>query len=287
MAARAFTLVELLVVLMILGLLMAMLAPTLAKAIGIARRRACAGNESVIVKAAGQYALGDRKKCLPTVFGYNRTTLSGPNQGYATWADMKKGQPACLWLLVSEKQADRSVFLCPEAANNRSWVAPTLDANAFTYVPLTGGATTDISSLSYSFISMTYHVGSGGWMTTPVAPAIASPDELGDQMCMDSVPGTLIVLADQNPRCTFGVSTSLQTYDQLNSAAGGKLSIRARRSSLNHHREGQNITRWDGACSWVLDSNDQSGNDVYSSSMTGAGEKEGRRKEMADPFVLP
>jgi hypothetical protein len=244
-----------------------MLAPSLTKAIGTARRRACAGNQAAIIKGAGQYALSDRRKCLPTIF-----KKTDPNQGYDKWGNMAKGNPGCLWLLVTEKQVDRSTFLCGEAETNRSWTAPALDAKGFTYTSLSTSPLQDISTLSFSFISMTYHTGTGAWDA-----------QLADQMSMDLVPGTLVVLADQNPRCTLGTTGALKAYDPI---SGNQKNKYTRKNSLNHKREGQNITRWDGSVKWSIDPNDSAGNDIYTSDDT-AKESEGKRKEMNDSFVLP
>lgn len=263
--AGGFTLVELLTVIAIMGILMSMLTPSLVSAIAQARKRACENNIRSIIGGAVVYARADSKQRLPTV----RPTTTN-------WGEMKKGNPGCLARLIDSKHCQRELFLCPEAKGTRNFKPMLMDANAFTYDP-----STEVSTLSYSFISMVYNA---QWKTT------ANPlGNIASKMTMDMVPGTLPVLADQNPRGTFD-TTTLKTYDQLDADADGKLGIRLRRNSKNHSNTGQNVGRWDQSVKWLTDANNpyDPEDDIYTSNFTDSSQEElGRRLEMDDSFLIP
>ena len=84
------------------------------------------------------------------------------------------------------------------------------------------------------------------------------------RMTVDQVPGTLPVLADQNPRCTFGQNT-LKQYSQLKDWKGDDLPVELRRNSMNHKNKGQNVGRWDGSVKWITDANSPTNpeDDIY------------------------
>lgn len=271
--AGGFTLTELLTVVGIMAILMAMLTPTLNSALIQARRSACASNVSSIISGAQLFARADSKMRLPSVKPKTKNDDPGPHTD--NWGDMIEGNPGCLSRLIESKHCQREQFLCPEARGTRNFKAMPLDASNFSYDSSTGAST-----LSYSFISMVYKK---GWKTSDEPKG-----NLAAQMSMSNVPGTLPVLADQNPRCTFGTQT-LKTYAQLDTESGNRLGLKRRRNSLNHNHIGQNVGRWDQSVKWITDANNPNlpEDDIYSSACSSSDEKLGRRSEMDDSFLIP
>jgi len=267
--AGGFTLAELLTVVLIISLLMAMLAPTMYSVYFSIRKGLCQSNLHSIVNEANRYAQADSKGRLPTLWSQARPTPA------STWGNMKTGNPGCLALLIDAKYAARDLFLCPEARSTRGFTMMAMDANTFTYI-------VGVSTLSYSYISMVYN---SAWKTstTPL-------DNVADQMTMEKVPGTLVVIADQNPRCVFGTQT-LNAYNTLKDLSGTLLTKELRRNALNHKNKGQNVARWDASVKWITDANNPNTpeDDIYTSAR-GTGttdEAQGRRKDMNDAFLIP
>jgi prepilin-type N-terminal cleavage/methylation domain-containing protein len=278
--AGGFTLAELLTVISIMAILMAMLTPSVYSVFFTTRKAGCQSNLRSIVQAANRYAQADSKMRLPTIRPAAATTW-----GTTTWGNMKTGNPGCLARLIDAKLADRELFLCQEAQSTRKFTTMAMDANKFTYTPVSVAPPPPqgVSTLSYSYTSMVYNT---AWKTT-AAPL----GNVADQMTMDQVPATLVVLADQNPRCTFGTTGfAVGIYDNLYDLFGKKLSTYApklKKNSLNHKNKGQNIARWDSSVKWITDANNPNTpeDDIYRSSSPD--ETLGRRKEMNDSFLIP
>jgi prepilin-type N-terminal cleavage/methylation domain-containing protein len=274
--AGGFTLAELLVVVSIMAILMAMLAPSMYSVFFTTRKAGCQSNLRSIVNAANRYAQADSRQRLPT---------GNPRPTTANWGNMKTGNPGCLALLIDAKLADRELFLCQEAQSTRRFTAMAMDANTFTYRAVTADGT-GVSTLSYSYISMVYNT---AWKTT------ATPlGNVAAQMTMDQVPATLVVLADQNPRCIFNTQ-SLRAYNTLKDlngtvlSTGGATLAKLQRNSLNHKNKGQNIARWDASVKWITDANNPNTpeDDIYKSACSSTDETLGRRKDIDDSFVIP
>jgi prepilin-type N-terminal cleavage/methylation domain-containing protein len=271
--AGGFTLAELLVVVSIMAILMAMLAPSMYSVFFTTRKAGCQSNLRSIVNAANRYAQADSRQRLPTPWSKTYPTPAN------TWGNMKTGNPGCLALLIDAKLADRELFLCQEAQSTRKFTTMAMDANTFTYRAVTTDGT-GVSTLSYSYTSMVYNT---AWKTT-AAPL----GNVADQMTMDQVPATLVVLADQNPRCIFNTQ-SLRAYNTLKDLSGTLLPTKLQRNSLNHKNKGQNIARWDASVKWITDANNPNTpeDDIYKSACSSADETLGRRKEMNDSFLIP
>ena len=275
--AGGFTLAELLVVVSIMAILMAMLAPSMYSVFFTTRKAGCQSNLRSIVNAANRYAQADSRQRLPTPWSKTYPTPAN------TWGNMKTGNPRCLALLIDAKLADRELFLCQEAQSTRKFTTMAMDANTFTYRAVTTDGT-GVSTLSYSYISMVYNA-------TWVIDTGHTAGNVAAMMTMDQVPATLVVLADQNPRCTFGTTGfAVGIYDNLYDLFGKKLSTYApklKKNSLNHKNKGQNIARWDSSVKWITDANNPNTpeDDIYRSSSPD--ETLGRRKEMNDSFLIP
>ena len=290
--AGGFTLVELLVVVSIIGLLAAMVMPSLSEAIQNARRRGvCAGNLSSLVKGLNQYALADRRQSLPSLWypppRANNPQGNQPIDATLIWGEMDEGNPGCLWLLVEEQMASRKSLLCPEIESIKDWTAPPPDANSFEY-----DEDKDICTLSYSYITM---VRDEDWYDEQEEEDLNFADKLN----MVDTPPTLAVLADQNPRCKPG-RTHLFNYGDYDLSGGidedekslqNKLRNRWRNSS-NHKQHGQNVARWDQSVVWQDDPNDINGNDIYTYGVefeqsNASKEGIGKREDEDDPFLIP
>jgi len=271
--AGGFTLTELLTVVGIMAILMAMLTPTLNSALTQARRSACASNISSVINGAQLFARADSKMRLPYVKPKTTNDERGPHPD--NWGDMIEGNPGCLARLIQSKHCQREQFLCPEARGTRNFKEMPLEATNFSYDSSTGAST-----LSYSFISMVYKK---GWKTSDEPSG-----NLAAKMNLSNVPGTLPVLADQNPRCTFGQQT-LKSYAQLDAEADNRLGLKRRRNSPNHDHLGQNVGRWDQSVKWITDANNPNlpEDDIYTSACSSSDEKLGRRAVMDDSFLIP
>jgi len=279
-----FTLTELLVVIGIIAVLLGMLTPSLHQAVKVAWRSDCAANLRAIANGCSQYALADRRRRLPTIFTKDGNDPEDNNPGWETWAnievteDKKRGNVSCLWLLVEDKRVGRSAFLCPEAESERGWQEPPLEADGFTVEMDESGETALRSTISYSFISMTRE---RRWR-----------ERLAEKMTLDGTLGTLVIVADQNPRCVLGqtpadMKSRSEVQSEIDAVESNREKLMAR-NSLNHRRKGQNMARLGGSVHWSDDPNGPSEDDIYFSSVASEDdERKGRRHKKTDAFVIP
>ena len=257
-----------------MSILVAMIAPSIVAVMTNVRKTICMDNVHAIISGVNGYAQDDKHGRFPTV-----------KPETDNWGDMEDGNPGCLALLIDAGLADRKSFLCPEARGNRGFEQMLMDANTFTYEPLS--STEGVSTLSYSFISMVYNK---SWSTQ------SEPyGNIAAFMTLDRVPGTLPIVADQNPRCTFDESTlaSFPTEDM----DGRDLREELRRNSLNHKHRGQSVGRWDASVVWTTDANNPNDpeDDIYTSKygIGSSQESQGRRMvegaalDMSDAFLIP
>lgn len=228
--SHAFTLLELLVVLGIVGVLASILIPYVRHVRELNRRQECSNNLRQIRDAIKGY-LDDNHNMMPRV-RYNEATQP---QGYIAFTGVDDPDPfaenstvapndvtASLWLLVrTEKIKDTAVFVCPSSGDQRD---PMLTAQGQRATPQQRSNFRSTHYLSYSYAS----------------PFSASPQyRLSDAQ----VPG-FALLADRNP----GIGkqsdvTRLKVDDPLQNMAYA--------NSLNHGRAGQNVLYADGHVDFV------------------------------------
>jgi len=119
---KAFTLVELLIVIAIIAILTTLLVPAIQKAIFMAQRANCVGNVRVIVQGLRQYAGEAVRQSMPYVpcgswnwqIGSNYRNRPLPNNS------SNRNHSANLWLLVRENHATPAAFVCPSAGDSES-----------------------------------------------------------------------------------------------------------------------------------------------------------------------
>jgi len=110
----AFSLVELLVIVGILSVLLAILAPSLGRAKELARRAVCASNLKQIGTSVGAYAAQSRE-WLPTLTGHGGTTLSVTH--WVRWFYVEGYGDYCYWNLgllhKTHLATEGGLFYCP------------------------------------------------------------------------------------------------------------------------------------------------------------------------------
>lgn len=181
-AKKGFTLIELLVVVTIIGLLVAILLPTLGMAMELVRRAQCGSNLGSITKTMLVYAADNNSRfpalarpsdgsaeVVATNDLYNGTnrffnlTDPGVDDPFAEGKDVSKPVSACLWLLVRQGLAavNPEMFLCPSVPLKRSIDYPNYlreggvarEAKYFSdfYTDTTKGGTNGMPMIAYSF----------------------------------------------------------------------------------------------------------------------------------------
>ena len=164
---RAFTLVELLVVVMIISLLVGILAPTVGRVLEGARRASCRNNVQQIAHGCKMYALEARMHRGAVPQRLPSLTVTTGN-----WYNAASGQKGSLWLLVPNNYASRGALVCPSMPGYK---AAAESATAFTD-----------TSCSYSYITM-----------------VERTLSLADQNLYTD----LVIIGDKNPRFASGSSS--------------------------------------------------------------------------------
>ena len=111
---RAFSIVELLVVVAILSVLLSILVPAVGRAKELARRAVCASNLKQIGSSVGSYAAQSRE-WLPTLTGHGGTTLSVTH--WVRWFYVEGYGDYCYWnlglLYKTDLAMDGGLYYCP------------------------------------------------------------------------------------------------------------------------------------------------------------------------------
>jgi type II secretory pathway pseudopilin PulG len=165
-SGAAFTLVELLVVIGLIGVLIAVLLPTLRSMRESARRTACLSNVRVLTQAALAYASQNRG-CLPEASSVNAAgdgPLSPRGTAQAEWSPLSGGMafsypggyvlPSIGSLLRSYLDNSTAPWRCPSAPENESMQPTVAGDNAFSIVgpnPYAGRSSADQFKPNYSY----------------------------------------------------------------------------------------------------------------------------------------
>jgi len=230
MKKQAFTVIELLVVVTIIGALMAILLPNLAAALEQARRAQCAANLRGIGQSIKTYSAGNRGK-WPSVYkgedgetwgeGWtadNTEISDGMDNENKEPEDMKEYQYtcnlSCWWLLVRKGMSNPSVFVCPSGDQR-------VDEDITDYDKW--WSFKDLTNVSYSYQNQL------------------------DKSTTDNADAELIVAADVNPqRADVADEPSTRAEDKKAMEEDRRYDL----NSPNHDFEGQNCLYADGHVAW-------------------------------------
>lgn len=253
-----FTLIELLAVILILGLLMAFLGPSLAGALRQAYRGTCKTNLHELARGCTSYAGEGTLHRGTTPFALpNSSSTSSTVENTTNWGSLTEGNSAALWVLVKYGYAGTSLFYCPEAGLERGFDEPDKNGIGYPHTPVGERDEFTPTTISYSYIST---------VDFQYAPTTVEDES------------SLVILADQNPRCTLGVTG-------VNGSAFFNMAANASENSLNHEGDGQVIARRGGSVDWI-ESPTGGGDDIYAGSNP-AIENEGRRGSRTDVILIP
>jgi prepilin-type N-terminal cleavage/methylation domain-containing protein len=172
--AKAFTLVELLVVVSIVGILIAMIVPSIRHGMEQARRTACMVNVQQIASACRNYAVNPQETRLITAPFTQPKSLPSIAPGgnwYAATAGPPAGNGNCLWRLVVGNYISTRSVICPSVDGQTPAVK---SANGFA-----------ANNISYSYQSMV------------VGMTLSDPGGSG----------AMVIIGDKNPRFTIGSPT--------------------------------------------------------------------------------
>ena len=218
----AFTLIELLIVMAILGVLVTMLVPVITGQIEEARRKSCQANLHAIGQKMTEYA-HDNKGRFPAVYG----NVSGGRCIHAGAADptfFAKGNSCNMWVLVREDRVAEQGFICP--STDHSVDATSDPENEDDFVTH--------NSLSYSMHNQTGDNDNGpDWFPLTLLS-----------------PSGMALMADRNP--IAGICP-----EPWPTWKGGEFCnpdstalAEHKNNSLNHDQEGQNVVFVDGHVDW-------------------------------------
>ena len=270
----AFTLVELLIVIAILGVLVTILVPVITGQIEEARRKSCAANLHAIGRKMIEYA-HENKGCLPSCT--DSQSLTSTSVGYFGQSPGKKpfySHTRAWFRLVREDYIPADAFVCP---SDSDVVPGSGDIELFYDFPTTD----DGPPISYSMQKCLYKQGDPppSWLYSLLTP------------------GGMPIMADMNGLMKFvnkgiyagdiGVTWQGQRDGTVPLANGPGI------NSVNHDRDGQNVLTVGGSVVWFETALcGPSGDNIYAphNGTPGLGINFTRTSsphDGSDPFLLP
>ena len=228
----AFTLIELLIVMGILGVLVTMLVPVISGQIEAARRTSCGANLHAIGQKMVEYA-HEHKGRLPTFWSTHEYWHSvGFNNNVPASSFVGDGTRP-LFMLMYEPDGNNhravdyvspEVFVCPSVGD--------AEADPLAYSKQVGF--TSHNNISYSYQHQ-YNVQVTG---LPLSLLTSS---------------SRVIMADKNPLTAFtgvtgtsGGGANKTTFSKLMATGKSHDSM-----SVNHDEEGQNVLRLEGSVDWI------------------------------------
>jgi len=229
---KAFTLVELLIVIIIIGILATLVVPSLIRVVKLARRSACQSAVHELINGMRQYstAAGDMPKVpvssWDTSIGSNRLSSPFDMQNDGTPPPAKaRNHSANLWLLAKRDYVSLEGFVCAATDD-----LPSTHQKVDKYW--------DFSSSRYISYGMQSPYGFGGSLNV-------------------LTPAGVVLIADGSPyvQSSTGLNPGkIKENDDLTiidwgGNADGLVKMRLG-NSPNHDGDGQNVGFWDGTVEW-------------------------------------
>ena len=267
---KAFTMVELLVVIMIISILATLVVPSVIRAIELAKQATCNSNIQKIIMGLKQYSNPSEEMPKVPVLSWN--TKIGTNLKSNPFnVKSNRNHSANLWLLARGEYVDMAAFVCP--------------------------GTTDIPS-EYQKVREYWDFGSSRY----ISYGLQSPYGWGGSLSVITPRGVVLV-ADGSPYVETSEGNNpgkIRTGNVVNWTNEGMDGdeMRLKGNSPNHEAEGQNIGYYDGRAEWRTAANcGKDGDNIYSANMQQADAKtatsaEGKlsatvRNNPNDTLILP
>ena len=277
---KAFTLVELMVVILIIAILATLLVPGLLRAITIAKQGACNTNIQAIVKGLKGYSAAHKKMPYVPVSSWNVKigTILDSNPFLAGAALKDRNHSANLWLLVREGYVGVSAFVCPSTTDIPS---------AYQDAELTW----DFTRSEYISYGLQSPYGWDGSLSI-LGPADGSAATV---YLADGSPYVEISTGDDPGKIKTAVipGTSSNVVDW----ADDNMSVETKQllgNSPNHDGEGQNVGYADGRVEWKTVANcGKDGDNIYTASnhktavAAGGNLTGGIKNNQNDTLILP
>ena len=263
---KAFTLVELLMVIMIISILSTLVVPAVMRAVALARQSACRSNIRGIIQGLKGYSSVSEE--MPTVpvgtrswdvaIGTNWTSPPFRVPGGPEVTDKDRNHSANLWLLVRDEHAPPPGFVCPgtnDVQSERQNIKTTWDFASS-------------EQISYGLQSPYGFDGSLSVLTPSSVVLVADGSPYVEQSTGDN-PGRIKSPADLHIVDWGADSGGGEGDDSVNDEA------MLYGNSPNHNRDGQNVGYIDGKVEWRTGANcGKNGDNIYTATGKDASDEE-------------